>query len=165
MKIVKAFFGLAFLFPMLCQAQTNNAQEQAILAVITEQTRSYFERDYEAWLATHVHAEYYKEHKYWDGWKDKVRVTNGWAENLENKKKQFDPNKPKDKWNAAKYQRKDISIRISESEDMAWVTYKQQAIDPESKEIVGQSYEMRVLEKQDGTWKIAFLGYHYLPEN
>ena len=94
-----------------------------------------------------------------------MRVTNGWDENLENKKKQFDPGKPKSKWNSANYQKSDINIRLSESKDMAWVTYKQEAIDSETKELVGESYEMRVLEKQDGMWKIAYLGYHYLPPN
>ena len=164
MNIVKVSFCLVFLCPLLSYAQNYSAEEQAIIDVITEQTRSYFERDYEAWLATHVDADYYREHKYYEEWKDKVRATKGWAKNLENKKKQFDPNKPRNKWNAAKYQRSDMVIRISEMKDMAWVTYNQKAIDPETKEKIGESYETRILEKKDGKWKIAYLGYHYLPK-
>lgn len=168
MKSAKTLLLLALLCPLMSNAQEKLTQaateESAILAVITEQTRAYFERDYEAWLNTHVTTDYYTEHKYWDGWKEKVRRTNGWAAHEAKAKERFDPKKPTNKWNAAQYIRDNVNIRISRSGDMAWVTYTQQAVDPKTGEIVGQSYESRVMEKHDSQWKIAYLGYHYLPE-
>ena len=69
MSITKISFQVLLLFPLFSLAQTYSVEEQAILDVITEQTRSYFERDYETWLASHVRADYYTEHKIL-GWMD-----------------------------------------------------------------------------------------------
>ncbi len=168
MKIAKAFLLMALLCPVISQAQAAqpklSEEEAAIMAVITEQTRAYFERDYEAWLNAHVTTDYYTEHKYWNGWSEKVRTTRGWKAHEAQAKKRFDPTKPKSKWNEAQYIRSDINIRISKSGDMAWAAYSQKAVDPETGDIVGESYETRVMEKHDGQWKIAYLGYHYLPK-
>ncbi len=168
MKTIRTVFYALLFCPILCFAQSESlstdSEEAAILAVITEQTRAYFERDFDAWVNSHVQAEYYREYKYWDGWQEKVRTVNGWNTVLEAKKSRFDPSKPKNIWNSAKYERSDINIRISASGDMAWVTYQQAARNPDTKELVGASYETRVMEKHDGQWKIAYLGYHYLPK-
>ena len=119
MKFAKTLLLLVFLCPIAAYAQAEmpkpGTEEAAILAVITEQTRAYFERDYEAWLNTHVTTDYYTEHKYWDGWTDKVRRTSGWAAHEKQAKKRFDPKKPKNKWNAAQYVRSNVNIRISQS--------------------------------------------------
>ena len=164
MKIAKLIFCLALLCPILTNAQTLNAEEQAIMDVIKEETRAAFERDYEAWKAVHVQSEYYREHTYWDGWKNPVRTTNGWAEKHEAMKDNFTKSKPKTAWNDAKYVRSNVNIRISVSKDMAWVTYDQKAVNPETKEVIGRSHEARCMEKHDGQWKIAYLSYHYLPK-
>lgn len=168
MKIINLICLLVLAVPSFGIAQTASAQlepeEQAIMAVITEQTRAYFERDFASWKQTHVHADYYTEFTYWDGWDDPVRVVRGWAGHEANVAPNFAPDQPKNVWNAAKYERSDINIRIAASGDMAWVTYAQRAVDPETKAIHGASYETRVMEKHDGQWKIAYLGYHYLPQ-
>ena len=168
MKSAKTFLCLALLCPFFSFAQSNmetkDGDEQAILAVITEQTRAYFERDFEAWGNTHMQKDYYREFKYWEGWNDKVHTTIGWTENVDINKAQFDPKKPKSKWDSAKYVRSDVNIRVSGSGDMAWATFTQHAIDPKTQEVVGESYETRVMEKQNGQWKIAYLGYHYVPK-
>ena len=168
MKIAKLLVWLFLTLPFLGTAQTSptpvEAEKEAILAVITEQTRAYFERDFAAWKNTHVQADYYTEFKYWEGWDDPVRAVRGWAGHEANVTPRFAPDQPKSVWNAAQYERSDIHIRLAASGDMAWVTYSQRAVDPETKEIHGASYETRVMEKHDGQWKIAYLGYHYLPE-
>lgn len=168
MKFAKSLLLLIMLCPIISQAQAEHPklseEEAAIMAVITEQTRAYFERDYEAWLNAHVTSNYYTEHKYWNGWSEKVRTTRGWTAHEAQAKPRFDPKKPKSKWNEAQYVRSDVNIRISKSGDMAWAAYSQKALDPETGEIVGESYETRVMEKHDGQWKIAYLGYHYLPK-
>lgn len=144
--------------------QTFSPEEQAILDVITEETRSYFKRDVEAWKQTHVEADYYREYKYWDGWSDKVHTVNGWEQNMEMHQGNFNKKAPKSEWDSAKYIKSDVNIRISSSGDMAWVTFAQVAMNPKTKEVVGKSFETRVLEKHDGAWKIAYLGYHFLPK-
>ncbi len=168
MKVANLFFLLFLTLPFFGTAQTSptqvEAEKEAILAVITEQTRAYFERDFAAWKNAHVQADYYTEFKYWEGWDDPVRAVRGWTGHEANVAPNFAPDQPKSVWNAAQYERSDIHIRLAASGDMAWVTYSQRAVDPETKEIHGASYETRVMEKHDGQWKIAYLGYHYVPE-
>ena len=165
MRIAKLIFCLALLCPVLIHAQNLNAEEKAVMKVIKEETRANFERDKETWENSFVQTDYYREHTYWEGWKkNPVRTTQGWKVKYETNKGKFEKGKPKTAWNEAKYVRSNINIRISSAKDMAWVTYDQKAVNPETKEVLGRSHETRILEKHDGQWKIAYLGYHYLPK-
>ena len=140
-------------------------EERAIMKVIDEETRSYFARDYEAFKNTHVTEDYYREHRYWEGWKDGVvKSTYGWKEKVAQTKTRFNKELPADKWDAANYEKTKLNIRISKSGDMAWVTFYEKAFDPEAKEVHGESYGTRIMEKHKGAGKIAYLGYHFLPK-
>lgn len=166
---MKTLFILLSLCPYFLSAQTSSdhlgPEEKAIMAVIHEETRSYFERDFEAFKNTHVLEDYYREHKYWEGWEDSVvKSTYGWAEKVKQSKKQFQKDEPESKWDISNYEKTELNIRISDSGDMAWVTFFEKAFNPQTKEVIGQAYGTRVMEKQGGQWKIAYLGYHYLPE-
>jgi hypothetical protein len=126
MTVANLFFLLFLTLPFFGTAQTSptqvEAEKEAILAVITEQTRAYFERDFAAWKNAHVQADYYTEFKYWEGWDDPVRAVRGWAGHEANVAPNFAPDQPKSVWNAAQYERSDIHIRLAASGDMAWVT-------------------------------------------
>ena len=168
MKSTKHFLLLLILCPLFSFSQSEqaalNQEEKAIIAVIEGETKAHFERDYETWSNSFVHADYYREHRFWEGWKDKVRTTSGWETKLAKNKKRFNGDLPKNEWNDAKYVRSNINIQVSEAKDMAWVTYHQRAMNLETKEVIGKSLETRIMEKHDGQWKIAFMSYHYFPK-
>ena len=47
--------------------------------------------------------------------------------------------------------------------DVAWYTFEQESFDGKTKAVLSRSVETRMPEKHDGQWKIAYLGFHYLP--
>ena len=46
---------------------------------------------------------------------------------------------------------------------VAWVTFDQDSYEQGTGRPLGRSLETRILEKHDGQWRIADLGYLYLP--
>ena len=47
---------------------------------------------------------------------------------------------------------------------MAWYTFEQYSYEKDTRKLLGKSLETRILEKENGQWKIAYLGYHYFPD-
>lgn len=47
--------------------------------------------------------------------------------------------------------------------DVHWYTFEQLSYEKGTRKQVGRSLETRILEKHNGKWKIAYLGYHYFP--
>lgn len=64
------------------------------------------------------------------------------------------PNPP-----AAQVRRERINLRVSDQ--MAWVTFDQYGADTgePDMDMPGLSHETRILEKQGGEWKIAYVGW------
>jgi hypothetical protein len=46
---------------------------------------------------------------------------------------------------------------------MALYTFKQSSYKKDTRKFIGKSLETRTLEKENGEWKIAYLGFHYYP--
>ena len=46
---------------------------------------------------------------------------------------------------------------------MDWYTFEQSSYEKITHKFLGKSLETRVLEKENGRWKIAYLGFHYFP--
>ncbi len=61
--------------------------------------------------------------------------------------------------NRQQVRRENINIRVSGN--MAWVTFEQYGTDTgeAAMDMPGLSYETRILEKQDGRWKIVYAGW------
>ncbi|MBK8565877.1 MAG: hypothetical protein IPN76_21675 [Saprospiraceae bacterium] len=136
-------------------------EKAAIQAVIAKETESYYKQDFEAWKSTYLESPAFRKYGYWEGYPHKVESYNGFESLKETKKKQFDANETL--WQGSTEERANENFRISH--DMAWYTFEQFSYEKDTRKLLGKSLETRILEKQDGVWKIAYLGYHYLPES
>jgi hypothetical protein len=101
-----------------------------------------------------VHDDYVRVVGWWET--GGVTIRKGWSvigERMENVIKE---NPEKNHQNVA---RENFNIRISG--DMAWVTFEQYGTDTGEKamDMPGLSYETRILEKHNGQWKIAYIGW------
>ena len=135
-------------------------EKAAIRDVIIQETTAYYKQDYVAWKSTYVTKPYFREHGYWDGFPEKVRIYNSFAQLDSLKKKQFDENKTV--WQTAVVARSNENFRIYG--DVAWYTSDQISSDKNTGKLLGRSVDIRILEKEQGKWKIAYLGFYYLPE-
>jgi hypothetical protein len=135
-------------------------EKAAIQAVIAKETESYYKQDFEAWKSTYLESPAFRKYGYWEGFPHKVEFNNGFKSLEEIKKKQFEANETI--WKGSTEERANENFRISH--DMAWYTFEQFSYEKDTRKLLGKSLETRILEKHDGAWKIAYLGYHYLPE-
>src|SRR6266542_4639200 len=102
---------------------------------------------------------YFREYGYWEGYPEKVKHFNGF-DTLENfKQKQFNENGTI--WKGSYEKRYNENFRIYP--DIAWYTFEEKSYNSETDAFLGRSFETRILEKHDGKWKVAYLGFHYLP--
>ncbi len=64
----------------------------AIQAVISQETESYYEQDFNAWKSTYLQSPAFRKFGYWEGYAEKVASNIGFESLVEEKKKQFDAN-------------------------------------------------------------------------
>lgn len=136
-------------------------EKAAIQAVIAKETESYYLQDFEAWKSTYLQSPAFRKFGYWEGYPEKVVSNIGFESLAAEKKKQFDANETL--WKGSTEERKNESFRITDA--MAWYTFEQWSYEKDSRKFLGRSLETRILEKENGEWKIAYLGFHYYPES
>lgn len=166
---MKQFSIQSFLFLLLVGATgvisaqngeiTPEAEKIAIRDVIAKETKDYYLQDFEAWKSNFVQANYFRQHGYWEGYPDKVRYYNGFDTLQQVKALQFKEDRTY--WKGSFEKRYNENFRIFP--EVAWYTFEQDSFDGATHQFLGKSIEMRVLEKHDGQWKIAYIGYQYLP--
>lgn len=131
--------------------------EAEILALIHANRIAIWMRDFEAWSACFVHAPYTTR---W-GWWRRGGVFNrrGW-ENISSRLK-IDLEAGPAPIPAFAYDTRVENLEIRISGDMAWATFEQHYPDSDLDpfEMPSLVAEMRVFERHDGRWKIAFLGF------
>ncbi len=131
-------------------------EKAAILSVIEEQAAAFWAKDFDRWAATWVHAPYVRRL----GWSPTGGVVSveGW-EAIGARMKQNMTDDPKPNPTPTKLVREKLNFRIEGA--VAWVTFEQHAVATgDSKfDMPGLSYETRIFEKQDGKWRVAYLGY------
>ena len=149
---------------MICTAITlrNNNQpvssleseEEAIKKVIIEETEAFWNKDFKRLSSYMVQAEYIRVVGWWEH--GGVTVRKGWSVIGARTEKLMKENPEK---NYQQVTRENFNIRISEN--MAWVTFEQFGTDTGEKamDMPGLSYETRILEKHNGQWKIAYIGW------
>lgn len=135
-------------------------EKAAIQAVIAKETESYYQQDFEAWKSTYLESPAFRKFGYWEGFPEKVTSNIGFESLKEEKKKQFESDATI--WKGSTEERSNENFRISH--DMAWYTFEQNSYEKDTHKFLGKSLETRILEKENGTWKIAYLGYHYYPD-
>lgn len=134
-------------------------EKSAIQAVIAKETESYYKQDFEAWKSTYLQSPAFRKFGYWEGYPEKVVSNIGFESLAAEKKKQFEANETL--WKGSTEERVNENFRISN--DMAWYTFEQNSYEKGTRKFLGKSMETRILEKENGTWKIAYLGFHYYP--
>jgi hypothetical protein len=134
-------------------------EKASIRAVIAKETESYYKQDFEAWKSTYLQSPAFRKFGYWEGFPHKVEALIGFESLAAEKKKQFDANATI--WRGSTEERSNENFRISSN--MAWYTFEQHSYEKDTRKFLGKSLETRILEKENGEWKIAYLGYHYYP--
>ncbi|MGA0556017.1 hypothetical protein ACO2Q8_05155 [Larkinella sp. VNQ87] len=137
------------------------AEQAAIRAVIAKETEAYYRQDFQAWRNCYVHAPYLRRYGYWEGYPNKVQIHNGFAALEADKKQQFARNQTV--WQGSTEEVSNENFRIYPN--VAWYTFDQVSYEKGSRKVLGRSVETRILEKHDGQWKIAYMGFHYLPQS
>lgn len=135
-------------------------EKAAIQEVIAKETESYYQQNFEAWKSTYLQSPAFRKFGYWEGYPEKVVSCIGFEQLATEKKKQFDANATL--WQGSTEERTNENFRISHQ--MAWYTFEQNSYEKGTRKFLGKSLETRILEKENGVWKIAFLGFHYYPE-
>ena len=135
-------------------------EKAAIQAVIAKETESYYKQDFDAWKSTYLQSPAFRKVGYWEGYPEKIVSNIGFESLAMEKKKQFDANQTL--WKGSTEERKNESFRISSN--MGWYTFEQISYEKNSRKVLGKSLETRILEKENGDWKIAYLGFYYYPE-
>ncbi len=165
MKIIIRLLGIYILFTSCTQQQPVapavdfEKEKAAIQAVISKETESYYKQDFEAWKSTYLQSPAFRKFGYWEGYPEKVAANIGFESLAAEKKKQFDANETL--WQGSTEERTHENFRIST--DMAWYTFEQNSFEKDTRKFLGKSLETRILEKENGEWKIAYLGFHYFP--
>lgn len=133
--------------------ETNNSGEaEAILAVIDAETRAFWAKDFATLSRCWLQEDFVRRAGWWEA--GGITWRKGWQTIGERMKRQMD-NSPQASTVAQTLRRENIFVRVLG--DMAWVTFDQIAengADPDM-DMPGLSHEMRIMEKQDGNWKIA----------
>ncbi len=136
-------------------------EKSAIMDVLDLENKAYREKDFETWKSTYVQEEYIKNWGFWEGYDIKVMSYNSWNDLLDKKKGKFE-GEVENTWKQNTKEIIDLNIQVRSN--VAWVTYKQKNIDSETKKLKSQSLETRILEKINGSWKIAYVNFLYLPK-
>jgi hypothetical protein len=158
---------IAVLFAaMCCGCQTGKdsdfdfeTEKSRIVAVIANETESYYRQDFEGWKSNFMDSPQFRQYAYWEGWPEKIQFYNGFASLESVKKAQFEQDRTI--WKGSRESRKNENFRITR--DMAWYTFEQYSYEKDTDRFLGRSLETRILERINGKWKIAYLGYHYFP--
>lgn len=134
-------------------------EKTAIQSLIAKETESYYKQDFEAWKSTYLQSPAFRKFGYWEGYPEKVVSYIGFESLAAEKKKQFEADETL--WKGSTEERLNENYRISN--DMAWYTFEQNSYEKDTRKFLGKSMETRILEKVNGEWKIAYLGFHYYP--
>lgn len=145
--------------PPMAKVVDFEKEKAAIQAVIAKETESYYKQDFDAWKSTYLQSPAFRKFGYWEGYPEKIVSNIGFESLVAEKKSQFDANKTL--WQGSTEERANENFRISN--DMAWHTFEQNSYEKDTRKFLGKSLETRILEKENGVWKIAYLAFHYYP--
>ena len=154
-KIIFPMFVLMLIAGSSCQEKIDIEKEkEAIKAVIEGEIKASFDGDYETWTTFFVHEPY----TFWlQASQERYSNWKGWEEISSTAKDFIKPDRAGSVIHEGNY---DYTIRVYK--EAALVTFKSKITDieeEETSEYIG--LEVRFLEKQDGEWKITYLGTVY----
>jgi hypothetical protein len=140
--------------PDLIQKSDYEKERTEILRVIENESKAFWDKDYDEWANYWVHAPYIRTMGWWE--RGGITVVKGWEERGTRTKKHMEENPEPNPQNVV---RENINIRIFEG--AAWVTFDQYGKDngEPDMDMPGLSRETRFLEKHNGRWKIVYVGW------
>jgi hypothetical protein len=166
MRTTPTLVLLICLIATACQPKPDNTEsgtpidfekeKEAIMAVIDGESAAFWNKDYEKWASYWVHESYIRTMGWWqDGG---VTVVEGWDDRAKRTREHMEAS-PEPNPTASNVRRENINIRIFE--DVAWLTFDQYGTDTGDSlmDMPGLSRESRILEKHDGQWRIAYVGW------
>jgi tetratricopeptide (TPR) repeat protein len=128
----------------------NSSEEEAIKQVIMNETKNWFNVDYEGWAKNWAHEKYV------------LNMFAGYGSPNSNLSWDSVKTAAKDFFNEY---REPFNIDVSWSDwnirvfnDCSWASYLQTSIYEENTQFPNKDREIRFLEKKDGMWKIVFVG-------
>ena len=125
-----------------------------ILKLIEAETAAFWAKDYDAWARCWVQQPHVRRWGWWAAGGG-MTVRDGWEQQADRMQALMAAN-PKPNRSAAEVRRQRLMIRVSGQ--IAWVTFDQHApATGDGMDISGLTHELRVLEKEQGKWKIAGL--------
>jgi DNA-binding CsgD family transcriptional regulator len=129
---------------------------EAILRRIDAETVAFWSKDWEAFRDCWLEEPCVRRAGWWS--LGGITWVEGWDELGARVRQRFRDN-PEPNRSAAEVRRENVNLHIGA--DMAWVTFDQHAPDTGEPEMdmPGLSRETRILEKRDGEWKLAYMGY------
>jgi hypothetical protein len=133
--------------------------KEATRKVVALESSAYYKQDFETWKSTFVDAPHFRLYGFWEGFPEKVVYHNGFQSLKEFKKKQFEENRTL--WQKSRIERTNENFRIYP--DVAWYTFEESTYDTTTNPLLGTCLGARLMEKHNGQWKIAYLGFHFLP--
>lgn len=131
-------------------------EKSAIMQVIEDESAAFWNKDFDAYAACWVQESYVRTMGWWqDGG---VTVIEGWEAHATSIKKLMADN-PEPNPTATQVRRENINLRVFK--EVAWLTFDQFGADTGDKrmDMPGLSRETRILEKHNGKWKIAYVGW------
>ena len=134
---------------------TTDTDETDIVALLDREAKAFWDKDFAAFADCFVHAPSTRRL----GWSPLGIVnTPGWDKIAERMQKLMREN-PTPNPSAAALRRDNLNINVNG--DLAWLTFDQTSIATGDRQMdmPGISHEARVMERQDGTWKIAFTSF------
>lgn len=133
-----------------------DADKAAIISRIKTETRAYWEKDWETWVNCWVHQPYVRREGWWSLGGITRRI--GWDEVRERMRSQFQKY-PEPNRSAYEFRMENVTVRAGA--DIAWVTYDEHAPDTgePAMDMPGVTHEIKILEKHDGEWLLAYNGY------
>lgn len=131
-------------------------EEKAIMEVIDGESAAFWNKNFDDYASYWVQEPYIRTLGWWQA--GGVTVVSGWEERAKRTKAHMEAS-PAPNATANSVVRKNINLRIYK--DVAWMTFDQYGEDTGDTlmDMPGLSRETRILEKQNGTWKIAYVGW------
>jgi len=130
--------------------------EQAVMQVIAAESTAFWMKDYAGWAACWLHTPQVRMMGWWA--RGGISITEGWDALSSNLQRLMAEN-PTPNPHAAQVRRENINIRTSDH--MAWVTFDQYGADTgeADMDMPRRSHETRILEKDEGQWKLIYVGW------
>ena len=128
-----------------------DSDHAAILKVIEEETAAYLRKDFAAWARCWLHAPHVRRWSWYPNYG--IHLSEGWDAESATMRRGMEQ-LPVPNASVGSVRRERMNLRVGA--DMAWATFDQYATNTgDPPDLGSMQHQLRILEKQDGVWKIV----------